>query len=210
MHGDSYTLREVAELLGVSKRTLQRRIREGAFPRRFLSPGRHGMETRIPAADVHSALDELSTPDRSMVPTRYRDGATIPPARDLTDALVPYGGSALTAHEIEALQTSVLEVVRDEREAFLAAVREALASRDAEVLGLRSQMGALQAAFDRLRRQLEGAAVAQAAAVPIPRETEAPPEAGPPAFDVSALLREIDEIEALLVGLRGATPDGEL
>jgi hypothetical protein len=78
------------------------------------------------------------------------------------------------------------------------------------VLGLRSQMGALQAAFDRLRRQLEGAAVAQAAAVPIPRETEAPPEAGPPAFDVSALLREIDEIEALLVGLRGATPDGEL
>lgn len=205
MHGDSYTLREVAELLGVSKRTLQRRIREGAFPRRFLSPGRHGMETRIPAADVHAALDELSTPDRSMVPTRFRDGATIPPARDLTDALVPYGASALTPHGIEALQTSVLEVVRDEREAFLAAVRDALASRDAEVLALRGQMGALQAAFDRLRRQLEGAAQVEAAVGRSGGEaTEQSRGADAPAFDVAALLREIDEIEALLVGLGGA------
>jgi excisionase family DNA binding protein len=59
MADDSYTLREVAELLGVSKRTLQRRMQEGAFPNRFLSPGRHGLETRIPADDVRLVLEDL-------------------------------------------------------------------------------------------------------------------------------------------------------
>ena len=53
---ESYSLREVAELLGVDYATLERRVREGAFPGRFVVEGPSGPEMRVPVADVERAV----------------------------------------------------------------------------------------------------------------------------------------------------------
>src|SRR5688572_8999471 len=140
MAEDSYTLREVAELLGVSKRNLQRRIQEGAFPSRFLSPGRHGLETRIPAEDVRRVLEDLrrhgreqpqttamSVRPRPSEPTLYPDLPleslvaaydSSPVGPISSSALAP---STLTSSDLESLRDAMLAIVREEREMFLAA-----------------------------------------------------------------------------------------
>src|SRR5688572_8394939 len=108
MRGESYTLREVAELLGVSKRTLQRRIRDGAFPGRFLAPGRHGLETRIPAEDVQRALDDVRPQKREAALTEMRL-PTVPPTRELDESRRPPQAqtTALTHRDLEGLRDAV-------------------------------------------------------------------------------------------------------
>lgn len=144
MRGESYTIQEVAELLGVSKRTLQRRLREGAFPGRFLAPGPHGLETRIPAHDVRRVLSgsEDADEERSMV------SRSAPLATSTSAALAP--------SDLEAVRDAVIAITRADREAMLGAVRDALVARDRELMALRGQVGALQSALDRLRLSIEG------------------------------------------------------
>ncbi|MFO0723764.1 MAG: helix-turn-helix domain-containing protein [Myxococcota bacterium] len=127
MRGASYSLKEVADLLGVSKRTLQRRIREGAFPGRFLAPGPHGLELRIPAEDVKTALESVRPDERplpTVVPSRY---AT--PNEEESDAL-----------DLETLRDAVLAIAREDRSQLIAALETALAARDQEIVALRQEI----------------------------------------------------------------------
>jgi excisionase family DNA binding protein len=193
MRGESYTLQEVAELLGVSKRTLQRRIREGAFPGRFLSPGPHGLETRIPASDVRRALDDardVADSGRSLM-TR----AEVAPLNHTGHQ----PGSGLSASDLEAVRDAVLAITRSDREGLLAAVHDAVVARDRELVALRGQVSVLQGSMDRLRRRIEAWMDEQQA--PIPPALEAAP-ARAPAMDLGQVL--LDDIEQMLSQLTRA------
>lgn len=204
MPGDSYTLREVAELLGVSKRTLQRRIKEGAFPGRFLAPGRHGLETRVPASEVQRALEDLGARHPGSYPPY--PASSIPARPEAAEEqLVPYrrGPAALTHNDLDALKDSMVALVREDRQQFLATVQDALDDRTRELAALRGQIAGLQGAVDRLRRKLESGELAVSA----PRPSELTLESSASdrrAFDVDAVLKEIQEIEDLLDSLQGA------
>lgn len=145
MASESYTLKEVAELLGVSKRTLQRRIREGAFPHRFLAPGPHGLETRIPATDLEEL--EPDAPDAALPSPVTR---TLVPQQPL--ALAP---ATLSAADLEAVRETVLVLARQERESVLALVQQSLDAHAREAEALRAQLASVQGAVERLRRRLE-------------------------------------------------------
>lgn len=187
MRGESYTLQEVAELLGVSKRTLQRRIREGAFPGRFLSPGPHGLETRIPADDVRRALDD-TRPDvehenRSMLVRHEPRPAS----------------SALTTSDLEAVRDAVIAITRSDRDALLEAVRDAITSRDREIAAMRAQLGSLQGSVERLRHRIEAWTEAPAPAPPSSTRDSRRPSVATP--DLGAAL--LDDIEEMLSQLSG-------
>lgn len=128
MRAASYSLKEVADLLGVSKRTLQRRIREGAFPGRFLAPGPHGLELRIPADDVKTAL-ESARPDERPLPT------VLPSQFASQQQPEPV--------DLEALRDAVLAIAREDRSALISALETALAARDQEVVALRQEIARL-------------------------------------------------------------------
>lgn len=188
MRGDSYTLREVSELLGVSKRTLQRRIREGAFPGRFLAPGRHGLETRIPAEDVERALDEIRRGGR---PPALEAGLTemrlptVTPARELEEhrrasIVTP---SSLTHRDLETLRDAVLAIVREDRESLVAVIRETMESREKELSAVRSQLSTILTTVERIRARVE-------AREEKPLITNSP--------DGDDILRDIEELETLL------------
>jgi excisionase family DNA binding protein len=226
MADDSYTLREVAELLGVSKRTLQRRIQEGAFPKRFLSPGRHGLETRIPAEDVRRVLEDLRRhgreqpattamsvrprpSERTMVPDLPLDSRVAAYDADSVDHISssPLEPSALVPADLESLRDSMVAVVREEREMFLAAVRSALTLRDREIAGLKDEIGRLRELMDgvrsgveRLERRVRSEAKREA-----DMDLQAWVEALSPApsVDVDAVLRELGELESMLGVLEG-------
>lgn len=188
MRGESYTLQEVAELLGVSKRTLQRRIREGAFPGRFLSPGPHGLETRIPAVDVRRALDdarEFGDAGRSMM-TRAEPAPLAPAGHQ--------PGSGLSASDLEAVRDAVLAITRSDREGLLAAVHDAVVARDRELVALRGQVANLQGSMDRLRRRIEAWMDDQQAVAAPPVPDAVPSRA--PAMDLGQVL--LDDIEQML------------
>jgi len=177
MSGDSYTLREVAELLGVSKRTLQRRMKEGAFPRRFLAPGRHGLETRIPADDVARALEDLRGGGVGFA-------APLPVPAEVTDSLLPVAREVgVAAADPGALRAIVAEVLREERTEFLEVVRTAVALQHSALLDLNTKLAEIHVALERLRASLAGGP----AGAPAPRRVE-----------VEHVLQEIDEIERML------------
>ncbi|MCC7380420.1 MAG: helix-turn-helix domain-containing protein [Deltaproteobacteria bacterium] len=190
MRGESYTLREVSELLGVSKRTLQRRIREGAFPGRFLAPGRHGLETRIPAEDVRRALEDLSraheVPPAAEPELRM---STLMPARELQESRAPGMGmaTALTQRDLETVRDAVLAIVREDRERLIGVLREAFEVKDREVAALRTQMAAVLAAVERVRQVVESA--------PVPAVSAG---VAPASSDEGQVLRELEAIEAML------------
>lgn len=196
MRADSYTLREVAELLGVSKRTLQRRIREGAFPGRFLAPGRHGLETRIPAGDVQRALDDLR---RGTGRPQLMEGLTemrlptVTPTRELEETRAPSAAmSALTHHDLEGLRDAMLAIVREDRESLLGVLRDALEAREREAGMLRAQLTAIQGGLERIRQRLdqrdEQDRRREAGAVPV----------GATDAEAEQVLRDLDALEALL------------
>lgn len=214
MSGESYTLRKVAELLGVSKRTLQRRIKDGAFPRRFLSPGRHGLETRIPVEDVQQALKDLQHQTRYPRFALSQTPETVPaqpaprphpaPSSDYSSSV------SMTVSDLENFRESMLEAVREEREAFLDTLREALASRDRELDSLRDQVGQLENVIFLLQDKLQQAGTG-------PKSLEAPiqePSLLPARIedgsslgeDAQSVLQEIEQLEALL-GLWSQTPN---
>jgi hypothetical protein len=239
MAADSYTLPEVAEILGVSQRTLQRRIQEGAFPGRFIVLGRHGPETRLPADEVERALqdsqrrrsswdresDDDHGSDRNLDrgvdrarDTRDRREPTLLPAREV-ESLVPYASpeivppsqsapgvsSALTQSDLELLRDAMLAIVREDREMFLSAVRDALMVRDREILGLRHELADMRSVVEGVRDRLE---VLQQR-LREQREHDQTLDArvwsdlvldghGQSPVDVEALLREIQALEQML------------
>jgi hypothetical protein len=177
---DSYSLREVAELLGLSKRALQRRIEEGAFPGRFTVAGRNGLETRVPSSEVDREADasrrrgasawrrEESTPN-AREKSSDRPGSTIMPAREL-ESLVPYrapeivdsaavisssGGSSVSQSDLESMRDAMLAIVREDREMFLSVVRDALVARDREIVALKHDLGAMHRTIEGVRTGLE-------------------------------------------------------
>lgn len=213
---DSYSLREVAELLGLSKRALQKRIQEGGFPGRYLAAGRAGLETRIPAEEVQHAVQEA----RARGWKDRRSGATVVPEREV-DSLVPYETpeltsvhssvpampSGLTQTDLESLRDAMLAIVREEREMFLQAVRDALQGRDREVAALRQEIVALRRTVDAARGGVEGLERRLAGATSSEQTIDAQlwaellagsSEQRPGRVDVEGILRELGEIEALL------------
>lgn len=182
---DSYSLREVAELLGLSRRALQRRIEEGAFPGRFTAAGRSGLETRVPSEDVERELElrrrrGQSSPgwrraereDESIASSEAgsaRPEVTVTPSREL-ESLVPYRraeivesgslgsggpGSALTQSDLESMRDAMLAIVREDREMFLSVVREALVARDREIVTLKHDLATMQRTMEGVRSGLE-------------------------------------------------------
>jgi len=213
MAEDSYSLREVAELLGVNKRALQRRIQEGAFPGRYLAPGIGGLEMRIPAADVDRARRQLAReaqpePTATLAPT---------PMQGRQDSLLPYRqGEVETISsapiyrestervQVEELRSVIADLVREEREMFLGAVRDALIVRDREVAELRRDIGslrdsveAMRAGVERFEKQLQREWQAQVDRPAAWSEVLGVPSNGG-AVDVDDLLRELGELEALV------------
>ena len=218
---DSYTLREAAEILGLSRRALQRRLEEGAFPGRFTVPGRGGLEPRIPAEEVERELDLVRK--RGGRSSEGEDEgiddlpASIPRA---TDSLVPYArpeiieassttpvsaSSALSASDIEPLRDALLTIIREDREVFVSAVREALLSRDREISALRQDLALMQRTIEGVRTGLES--IERRLIRTPPHDDGVDPlvwadilAAGPSpeSVDVENVLREIQELEALL------------
>jgi excisionase family DNA binding protein len=224
---DSYSLREVAELLGVSKRTLQRRIQEGAFPGRFLAAGRHGLETRIPAEDLEHALDELR---RQGAGWRGTDepvarSPTASPKREL-ESLVPYSAyqtpevvapsssaglghpSALTQTDLESLRDAMLAIVREDREMFLGAIREALMMRDREIGDLQHELSSVRRALEGVRsgmEQIERRLIQGRDVDHVTGREWAELVLGNggsrSALDIDAVLKDLGELEAMLAGV---------
>lgn len=211
MSQESYSLREVAELLGMSRRTLQRHLQDGAFPGRFLALGPEGLEIRVPGEDVRQLLEgERSAP----VPTQYT--MPIPGRLSELDSMVPYRAplpepasappvytSALTSSDLESLRDAMLAIVREEREAFMGAVREALLVRDQEIERLRGVVLDMRRGLERVEAGLEVvdrrvAAAWRASEVQPWSWAEALGSQEPEGVDVDRLLRELADLEALL------------
>ncbi len=189
MRGESYTLHEVAELLGVSKRTLQRRIREGAFPGRFLSPGPHGLETRIPAADVRVALEDAR--GASELPGEGRSLVMRGETRPTTPSAI-----GLAASDLEAVRDAVLAITRADRDVLLAALKDAVASRDRDLVAVQNQLSSLQGAVERMRRRIDGWMERQDALA----AQSAVADDAPVAVDLGrALIEDIDQMLSQLV-----------
>jgi hypothetical protein len=178
---DSYSLREVAEILGLSRRALQQRIEQGAFPGRFTAAGRSGLETRVPSEDVEREL-ELRRRRGQSAWRRADEGGeeeagssseakgTITPTREL-ESLVPYrtpelvesstgsgsgaSGGALTQSDLESMRDAMLAIVREDREMFLSVVREALVARDREIVALKHDLTAMHRTLEGVRNGLE-------------------------------------------------------
>lgn len=181
---DSYSLREVAELLGLSRKALQQRIEQGAFPGRFTASGRGGLETRVPAEEVERELElrrrrtasawrrgdgesesgELSSAaPASPSPMSRRPEATVTPAREL-ESLVPYRtpelvdtGSGSGSSSGSALTQSDLESMRDAMLAIVREDREMFLSVVREALVARDrEIVALKHDLTAMHRTLEG------------------------------------------------------
>ena len=210
MTEESYNLQEVAEMLGISRRALHKRLREGIFPERFLAQGRYGLETRIPASDVEAALHDL----RQSAPQRLESSRPEFPRRELARGALSAPDEPTTdtpttlpmarvetlpqALDPDRLKDVLLAVVREDREQMLRALRGALASRDEELHGLRTQLVEVHRAVERLRDRIEGWELL----VGSPQRREpglpVPPPVTPEEDLVDQLLRELAELEGLV------------
>lgn len=142
----SYTVKEVAELLGVSRRSVERSVRAGAFPGRFVAPGRQGLEVRIPEADVQEALAALGEDSEAV----SRLPALAPDSAVVGEFESDVGGAGVPAH-----RDAVMAAVREERRSFVEALREALSARDQEMGLVRQELSEFRASVDQVRKGLQ-------------------------------------------------------
>ncbi len=227
MEADSYTLREVAEILGVSKRTLQRRMREGAFPGRFLSPGRHGLETRIPAEDLSEVLQDLHRQGRATWrrdrPEKGADAPSSPSAKkalrvrervaevapaEPEDSLVPYQAAMASKSESRGVSTTDLEsvrdvalaIVREERAAFLEVVRDNTERQAHEMTELRDELLSLHESVRAVRIGLKNIEhrVTEVISPATDNWNEPTPIVSSGDARLEGVLEEIGQLEALL------------
>jgi len=191
MSSESYSLAEVAELLGISKRTLQRQIRDGAFPGRFLAPSPHGMEMRIPASDVAQVGNGSTSGTTSSISTEW-------PERQLaTISAVPTTGSALPVpvSEIDDLKDELRQVLQEERALLLSEVRAML---EEQVPASNTDMTELKGAVDSIAREVRELRRSMHEQRQGTDHRWSEVIAGPNDFDVDNLLAEIGELEAIL------------
>lgn len=195
MAGESYSLREVADLLGVDYRTLERRVREGAFPGRFMVNGPAGPEMRIPAADVDRLTQVGRRPVETLVPYEVSaiDGISSVPAQR--------GLSGLSHQDLAYLREAFVSAIRAEREWLIDAVHEALSERDRTIEQLREEVGSMRRAVEAASSALERVDERLRAVWRTddePRWAELFGADGSEQVDVDALLREVGELEALI------------
>lgn len=204
---ESYSLREVAELLGVDYATLERRVREGAFPGRFVVDGPSGPEMRVPVADVER-LTAVGRPAPAASSWRA--------ARRPVESLVPYPASevdaissvpaqravsGLSRGDLESLRDAFVSAIRSEREWMIESMQEALAERDRTIYELRQEMGSMRRAVEAATSALdrvEGRLRAMWRGGDEPGWAEVLGAVSAERVDVDALLREVGELEAML------------
>lgn len=201
---ESYSLREVAELLGVDYATLERRVREGAFPGRFVVNGPNGPQMRIPATDVERLTGIGRAPE-----WRQRRGAEslVPYPASEVDSIssvpVQRAVSSLSRSDLESLRDAFVAAVRTEREWMIESVQEALAERDRTIDELRQEMSSMRRAVEATTSALdrvEGRLRAMWRGSEGPGWAEVLGAGDGERVDVDALLREVGELEALLAG----------
>ena len=141
MTADSYSLDEVAKILRITRRSLERRIQEGAFPGRYLAPGLYGLEMRIPVADV----DRLERGAQSL-----QEDSELPEGR----SLVRRRNVELESQSREVIESDwpevrgeVISTFSKERELVLGKVQELMASQKEEIVGLKSELLEIKAAI---------------------------------------------------------------
>ena len=185
MSNKSYSLQEVAERLGISRRTLQRRIKEGEFPRRRLEQTSSGWETRISAIDVEDALRR----EKRAYSTVQEDHK-------------PNEASSLNRDDLEWLSSTFLQALQEERQVFLDAIREISQARSYEFKALESHIERLEQTVESLQDKLQDstewpmlleAPIQNPSRLPavISDERQADPE-------TELLHRELDELEQML------------
>lgn len=207
----SYTLQEAAARLGITRRVLQRRIQDGEFPSRFMAPGPHGPELRIPAdalpADAPGAESRAMIPAPTAIPTAP---SAVGPAPDwgLTEA--PQASptttqlSSLTHSDLESLRDAVIAIVREEREVFLDSMQSVLAGRDAPLEEVQREVQQANARLDRLQsnlQRMEGELGRWWRSQAEGSETWAEligAERDPSGLDVDELLQELSGLESML------------
>jgi|GEM_PF-5204813 len=181
----SYSLQEVAERLGISRRTLQRRIKEGEFPRRRLQQTKSGWETRIDAIDVEEALHRESG-------SYYSNGGR----------RGPQDGSSLSREDLEWLSSTFLKAVHDERQVFLDAIREISEARSFEFKALESHIEKLEQTIESLQDKLQDPMdVPMLLDAPIPNASRLPAvieEQRQLDPETEVLHQEFDELEQML------------
>lgn len=150
MSAESYSLAEAAELLGVSKRTLQRQIRDGAFPGRFLAPSAQGMELRIPAVEVARAGGHR---DSMMLRATSEIEWSEKPLAPVSDLPVRSAGNGLSTGDWLELREGIVALIREERAVFLAEVRAAIERHEA---ASGSQLVALHQTIEKIGEEVAG------------------------------------------------------
>jgi hypothetical protein len=224
---ESYTLRQVAELLGLTRRALQQRIHAGAFPGRFLAMGPDGPEMHVPARDVEQLLEAHRGRNRDWVEATQVDQQvrSLPPGQvsligprdddegflrlgegDLEVASSPVYPSPLAEFDLEALRAWVLAAVREERETLVASLRDIIQARDHEVGRLRDEVVALRRVMEQTAsgvRAMEVREAQRAARLKEERagwaELFARTE---PQLDLEPIERELDALETMLAALQ--------
>ena len=189
---DSYSLREVADLLGVDYPTLERRVREGAFPGRFVVNGPGGPEMRIPAADVERLTSVGRRPVETLVP--YEATSALSEISSSPRIL-----SGLSPTDLAHLRDAFVAAIRAEREWLVEAVQDALSERDRTIEQLREEVGSMRRAVEAASSALERVDERLRAVWrqdDEPRWAELFGNDQLENVDVDALLREVGELEA--------------
>ncbi|MGF1509024.1 MAG: hypothetical protein ACFB9M_05925 [Myxococcota bacterium] len=134
MAHESYSLGEVAELLGKDIPDIVQMVQHGAFPGRFLT---EELEMRIPVMDVRRILER----------GRAKEGAS---------ALAGPAGEtrALVREDREALRSALETWWEEERATLREVLAEVLERRDEQVDALRQDVSAVRHRLDELARDV--------------------------------------------------------
>jgi hypothetical protein len=122
MAHESYTLHEVAELLGRDLPAVVRMVQEGAFPGRFLTAE---FEMRVPVGDVRRVIEQR------------------PVVRESQER-------ALVATDADALRVALGTWWEEERQVLASVVGDLVQLRDADVETLRSEVASVREQLARL------------------------------------------------------------
>ena len=118
----------------------------------------------------------------------------------------PLAPGGLTANDLESVRDTMVAIVREEREMFLAAVRSALTLRDREIAGLKDELSRMRDVMDGVRsgvERLERRVRAEAKRESDLELAQWMEALGKGSVDAEAVLRELGELESMLGALEG-------